>query len=144
MTDKDAERFLEELEDCEDDIVAWSERKERENKSFWGFELDPEKEKRLNRLKALGKKLNSMDGRITCDELPFSNGNRHAAVRFRFPASFFTFDKRIINAMAQLYAEADAVTLCSPYCIDEEDGEKIIVMSFDVFDMWQTYGKAPF
>lgn len=146
----DANRFIEELEDCGGDIGLWHERKERENSSFWGFELDPQKVIRLITVKELCRKLHELDKHITFVDMPLENSNRHGSAQIVLPYVYFAH-RDVAAVLSRLYAESDNVFLSCPYCAydeeideDEEPGEKKILMTFCVEDMWQTYGKRPF
>jgi len=146
----DAERFEDELEDCDGDIDEWMTRKGRENESFWGMELDPEKEKRLNYIKALCRKLHKLDKHIEYVDMPLTNRNRNGMAQVLFPPTYSAF-RDVVAVLAKLYAVADDVALTCPYALydeeidgDEEPWPKEIVMTFGVHDMWLTYGKAPF
>lgn len=153
MNNEDMKRFLEELEDSGGDLEYWSERKDRENDSFYGFELNPENEKRLNTLKGYCETLTKLDKGILYYEGPLTNKNRHGSVRLSLPTLFFTSNKQVAQLLSKCFAIADYFTIAAPRLIDEdaEDEDFIgdrngreVVITFNVAEMWKTYGKAPF
>lgn len=151
MTKEEARRFEEEMEACGGDLELWEARKNRENESFMGFELEPEKVKRLNSMKALARRLAFLDSAIKYEERPATQDQRHMGVKLLLPPLYFTSDRRVSNTLAQLYAAADFVGMSCPFALydeeidgDEEPGEKLICMNFEVKDMWKSYGKMPF
>jgi len=146
MRDEDAKRFLEELEDCDGDIAAWNERKQRENNSFCGFEINPEKKAKLNRLNTLCKKLAALDHLIAVEKRPTSPEERSGMVAVIFPEVYAATDSRVSALMAQIFAEADDFTISA--IESDEDGEirssGKVRITFCVMNMWSVYGKAPF
>lgn len=145
--------FLEELEATGGDLAEWIDRKSLENESFTGLELDPEKLKRLNSIKALCATIHEQDQEIGWRSLPLTYENRHGSVQLVFPSVNFWSDKRFIDTLSQLFKLADHVHLSVPRLIalDDEDGDEDeeqatdgIVLTFGVADMWHIYGKAPF
>ena len=145
----DPQQFNDELEECGGDLGTWIERKERENRTFVGLEINPEKEKRLNYIKELCRQLHMLDNEIEVIEAPFTQDNRNGMAHIILPY-LFEFSERTMPIMAKLYAAADFATMSCPYCIyDEEiDGDDVpkkeIAITFHVLDMWKTFGKGPF
>ena len=153
MNNDEAKRFLDELEASGDNIGLWADRKERENRTFTGLEVNPEKLKRLNEMRKLCQTLHKLNGDILYKELPFDSSNRHGGVQISFLPLEFITDKRITNIMAKLFARADHFTIIAPRLADEDSDDedftgaragREVAITFDVADMWQTYGKAPF
>ena len=151
MTNEEALNFLAELEDCADDIELWADRKERQNKTFHGIEVNAEKVAKLERLKKLCERLAELDEAIRFDGVTLNSRTRNGTAKITLPALFFSDNRRVMNTLAKLFAEADHVFISCPYALyDEEDaegdepGEKILVMTFAVADMWGVYMKAPF
>ena len=145
----DPKQFEEELDDCGGDVGLWSLRKERENSTFFGLEIDREKEKRLNYIKGLCRRLSELYDDVEFIDYPMTPDRRNGMAQLALPW-LFDVAGDALPIMSKLYAAADFATLSSPYCsYDEEiDGddvpEKKVFISFDVLDMWNTYGKGPF
>ena len=152
----DYEKLNEELDDCGGDIELWKARKAAENDSFWGMELDPEKEKRLNRLTNMAKRLSRLDKGIKFIERPLTNADRHGSTSIEFPSTFFASDARISKLLARLFYDSDDFSMSTMQRIDDpEEIERIareygaidggkVRMSFTICDMWSVFGKAPF
>lgn len=152
MTNEEALNFLAELEDCADDIGLWSDRKERQNNTFRGFEVNAEKVEKLERLKKLCERLAELDNAVHFEGVYMNSRAQDGMAKITLPALFFSSDRRVMNTLAKLFAEADQVFFSCPYAVydeelagdDDEPGEKILVMTFVVDNMWKIYMKAPF
>lgn len=153
MTDS-MKNFDEELEACGGDIELWKARKNLENESFWGMEIDPAKKKRLDDLNARCAALAKMENRIRIIPSKLTPENRHGGVRLSLPPLLFVYDKRIMNCLSELFKLADDCVMSVPRLFDDDDDDddayigprdgREIILSFYIHDMWQTYGKAPF
>lgn len=159
LNEQDKEQFIEELKACGWNLGEWIDRKGRENESFTGLEIDPDKLKRLNTIIAICLKIKKADRYVNFDVLPLGAENRHGNVRLILPIANVWMSRSTLDMFSQLFQLADAVHLVAPTLIadvddddeyeyddDEEevDQEDKIVLSFSVMDMWKMYGKAPF
>ena len=152
MDEELAKQFLEELKATGGDLAEWIDRKGQENESFTGLELDPEKLKRMATIQTLCKSIKKLDKYVDYRVLPLRQGNRHGGIQLQICSVNVWTDKRILDALSQLFKLADAVTISAAGLIKDDDDEyeeeqeqsKGIVLTFDVMDMWKMYGKAPF
>lgn len=159
LNEQDKEQFIEELKACGWNLGEWIDRKGRENESFTGLEIDPEKLKRLNTIIAICLKIKKADRYVKFDVLPLGADSRHGNVRLILPIANVWMSRSMLDMFSQLFHLADAVHLVAPALIadvddDDEDDydedeeevpqEDKIVLSFSVMDMWKMYGKAPF
>lgn len=152
MTDDMMKRFDEELADSGDDIELWKMRKNMENESFWGMEIDPAKQERLEKLQARCILLAKRDHAIRYMPEELTPQNRNGTVRLSLPPVLFSFDKRVSSDLAALFKLADDFCISAPRLVSEDEEDeflgtrdgKEILLTFGVHDMWKTYGKAPF
>ena len=148
-----AKQFLEELKAAGGDFAEWIDRKVQENKSFTGLELEPEKLKRMAKIQELCKNIKKLDKYTDYKVLPLTQSNRHGGIQLRICTVNVWTDKRILDALSQLFKLSDAVTISAAGLIKDDDDDEYeeereqspgIVLTFDVMDMWKIYGKAPF
>lgn len=155
MDEELAKQFLEELKASGGDFAEWIDRKGRENESFTGLELEPEKLKRMAKIRALCKGIKKLDKYTEYKVLPLTHSNRHGGIQLKICAVNVWTDKRILDALSQLFKLSDAVTISAAGLMkdDDDDDDEYeeereqspgIVLTFDVMDMWKIYGKAPF
>ncbi len=145
-------RFEEELEDCGGDIELWKERKLRENESFFGLEIDPEKMKRLEKIRDMCLALARLDSGVICLPNRLTPENRHGTVQVSLPPLMFSADPRVTKILSDIFRLADAFSMAAPRLICEDEDDEFtgprdgreIVLSFGVHNMWKVYGKAPF
>ena len=159
MDEELANQFLEELKASGGDFAEWIDRKVQENESFTGLELEPEKLKRMAKIQSLCKSIKKLDKYTEYKVLPLTQSNRHGGIQLKICAVNVWTDKRILDAISQLFSLADAVTISAAGLMKEDDDDEYdeyddddeeqeqspgITLTFDVMDMWKIYGKAPF
>ena len=155
MDEELAKQFLEELKASGGDIAEWIDRKVQENESFTGMELEPEKLRRMAQIQALCKSIKKLGKYTDYKVLPLTQSNRHGGIQLKICSVNVWTDKRILDALSQLFKLADAVTISAAGLMQDDDDDDDeyeeereqspgIVLTFDVMDMWKIYGKAPF
>ena len=152
MNEDSMSRFEEELEDCGGDIELWKYRKNRENESFRGLEIDPEKMKRLETIRAKCRALARLDSGVICLPNRLTPQNRNGVARISLPPVMFSSDGRVLSVLSELFRLADDVAMAAPRLVSEDEDDEFtgprdgreIVLSFGVHNMWKTFIKAPF
>ncbi len=114
-------------------LYEWEARMETRNRRFIGYKPDEEKLARLNRLRAICRRIAELDESIENPFLVFSNKNRNGGAQLLLPELSFLTDRRVISLLAALLAEADDVTISSL----SGDG---VCLTVGVENMWAKFG----
>ena len=113
-------------------IESKLEMYEADAAAFRGDVMDDVKMIRLSHMKTLCEKIVKLDPRVEFPFMPWDNHSRHAGVQLRFPSVSFLENRTEIDALANLFTNADHVFMSAP-----EDGG--IILTFDVADIWKEF-----
>ena len=103
-----------------------------DNEHFLGEEIDTEKMKRFDRIRALCLDVSEADPDIWDSYPPFTERSRNGMACLEMPSVKFQSNPTVLKALSQLFAEADA-------CITSAIGGELRI-TFVVHDMWKKFG----
>lgn len=106
---------------------------DEENESFIGYLPSEDKQKHLQRMTELCKRLTELCPDVTYVERTPDHRDRNVGVRLLFPSTFFTPDREALNSMMELLTLADHFVMSK-----SPNG---VMVTLNIADLWETTGK---